>query len=59
MDRGGWWATVHEVARAEHNLATKPLPNDLGHHIDISTIDSVDGIPMEGKRMVPDRVRDP
>ena len=25
MDRGAWWATVHEVPRAGHNLATKPL----------------------------------
>ena len=41
MDRGGWWATVHEVARVE------------------STIDSVDGIPVEGKRMAPDRLGEP
>ena len=26
MDRGAWWATVHEVTRVGHNLATKP-PN--------------------------------
>jgi len=26
MDRGAWWAIVHEVARAGHNLATKPSP---------------------------------
>ena len=25
MDRGAWWATVHGVGRAAHNLATKPL----------------------------------
>jgi len=24
MDRGAWWATVHGVARVEHNSATKP-----------------------------------
>ena len=24
MDRGDWWATVHGVARVEHDLATKP-----------------------------------
>ena len=24
MDRGAWQATVHGVARAGHNLATKP-----------------------------------
>ena len=24
MDRGAWWATVHEVARVGPNLATKP-----------------------------------
>ena len=27
MDRGGWWAPVPEVARVEHNLATKPPSN--------------------------------
>ena len=26
MDRGAWWATVHEVSRVGHNLATKPPP---------------------------------
>ena len=26
MDRGAWWATVHEVARVGHNLGTKPPP---------------------------------
>ena len=26
MDRGTWWATVHWVARAGHDLATKPPP---------------------------------
>ena len=25
MDRGSWWATVHGVARVEHDLAAKPL----------------------------------
>ena len=24
MDRGAWWATVHEVARVEYDLVTKP-----------------------------------
>ena len=24
MDRGAWQATVHEVARVKHDLATKP-----------------------------------
>ena len=23
MDRGAWWATVHEVTRVRHNLVTK------------------------------------
>ena len=23
-DRGAWWATVHGVARVEHDLVTKP-----------------------------------
>ena len=26
MDRGDWQATVHEVARVRHNLATKVPP---------------------------------
>ena len=26
MDRGGWQATVHRVARVGHGLATKPPP---------------------------------
>ena len=26
MNRGAWWATVHGVTRAGHNLATKPPP---------------------------------
>ena len=26
MDRGGWWATFHGVARVIHELATKPPP---------------------------------
>ena len=26
MDRGDWQATVHEVARVRHDLATKPSP---------------------------------
>ena len=26
MDRGAWWAMVHEVARAGHDLTTKPPP---------------------------------
>ena len=26
MDRGAWRATVHEVSRVKHNLATKPAP---------------------------------
>ena len=25
MDREAWRATVHGIARVEHNLATKPL----------------------------------
>ena len=27
MDRGAWWATVPEVARTGHDLATKPCVN--------------------------------
>ena len=26
MDRGAWWATVHEVTRVRHDLATKSPP---------------------------------
>ena len=26
MDRGAWQATVHRIARVEHDLATKPPP---------------------------------
>ena len=26
MDRGAWPATVHEVTRVGHDLATKPIP---------------------------------
>ena len=27
MDRGAWWATVHEVARVGPDLVTKPTVN--------------------------------
>ena len=30
MDRGAWWATVHEAARVGQNLATKPPPPKCG-----------------------------
>ena len=26
MDRGAWWAIVHEVSRVRHDLVTKPPP---------------------------------
>ena len=26
MDRGAWQATIHRIARVEHDLATKPPP---------------------------------
>ena len=29
MDRGAWQATVHGVARVEHDLVTKPPPASL------------------------------
>jgi len=29
MDRGGWQATVHGVARVKHDLATKPPPPNI------------------------------
>ena len=41
MDRGAWWATVHEVARVRHNLVTKPPPTSgishSGKHLKYST----------------------
>ena len=30
MDRGAWWATVHEVAKESDMTATKRLGEDLG-----------------------------
>ena len=32
MDRGAWWATVHEVTRVGHDLATKPTLATLTHN---------------------------
>ena len=29
MDRGAWQATVHGIARVEHDLVTKPPPASL------------------------------
>ena len=29
MDRGAWQATVHEILRVRHNLATKPPPQTI------------------------------
>ena len=29
MDRGAWWATILEVTRAGHDLATKPPPHGV------------------------------
>ena len=26
MDRGAWWAIVHEVSRVRHDFVTKPPP---------------------------------
>ena len=36
MDRGAWWATVYEVARAGHDLETKLLllPRSLAFVLD-------------------------
>ena len=28
MNRGAWWAIVHQAARAVHDLATKPAHGD-------------------------------
>ena len=32
MDRGGWRATIHGVARAGHDLATKEKERQTQHH---------------------------
>ena len=32
MDRGAWGAIVHEVARVEHDLATKPREGEAEVH---------------------------
>ena len=32
MDRGAWWATVHEVTRVGHNLVTKPTNQSRHYH---------------------------
>ena len=32
MDRGAWWAIVHEVARVRHDLATQPRPHGQQHY---------------------------
>ena len=29
MDRGAWWATVHQVAKVRHNLVTKQQVADV------------------------------
>ena len=31
MDRGAWQATVHEIARVGHDLATKSVPHTHLH----------------------------
>ena len=46
MDRGGWWATVHVVARVRYFLATKPpqtikVPRGVQSH---SPVDSSLGL---------------
>ena len=43
MDRGAWRATVHEVARVRHDLATKP-PTTILEIYGISAKNSVFGI---------------
>ena len=32
MDRGAWWAIVHEVVRVGHDLATQPRPHGQQHY---------------------------
>ena len=41
MNREAWWATVHGVARVEHNLATKPLPHPLYKYYAFSSVQSL------------------
>ena len=42
MDRGGWWAIVHGVARVGHDLATKSPPCsdrcEMASHVDLICI---------------------
>ena len=42
MDRGGWWAIVHGVARVGHDLATEPPPHsdrcEVASHVDLICI---------------------
>ena len=45
MDRGGWQATVHGVARVGHDLATKPPPPPpeiLSHELPYSQVFDMD-----------------
>ena len=35
MDRGTWWATVHEISKVGHKLETKPPITTIFHYIDI------------------------
>ena len=54
MDRRGWWAIVHGVARVGHDLASKPPPHcdrcEVASHVDLTCISvmisDVDYLPM-------------
>ena len=41
MERGAWKATVHEISRVRHNLATKP-PNILACYKEKNLISNFD-----------------
>ena len=43
MDRGAWWATIHEAARVGHDLVTKP-PNHTS--IQFSSVQSLSHVPL-------------
>ena len=40
MNKGAWKATVHGVTGVRHNLATKPPPLHVMHHIVYMCVES-------------------
>ena len=43
MDRGAWWATVHEVKRVALDLVTKPPPETISTQVKWKQIQSPEG----------------